>query len=142
LYEDWVAARLLLDMLGGTNSLGAGFGRIVHLDWQARDGGWHADDLAVSCAEGGTERATGLSIKSDRQVTSSGFPDHFVTAAWEHWLGAGGARPLRRKPVEDLVDGAGVLVEARRPVRLRLASGHEKNPPSGWWIILLAYLIW
>jgi hypothetical protein len=95
-YEDQVAARLLLDMLGGTNSLGEAFGRIVHLDWQARDAGWHVDDLAVRSVAGTTERAAGLSIKSDRQVTASGFPQHFVTAVWEHWLGLGDARPLHR----------------------------------------------
>ena len=35
-----VAARLLLDLLSGTNSLGSDFGRIVSVDWQARDAGW------------------------------------------------------------------------------------------------------
>jgi hypothetical protein len=38
-YENPVAARLLLDMLTGANSLGSDFGRITRVDWQARDAG-------------------------------------------------------------------------------------------------------
>ncbi len=47
-YEDHVAARFLVDLLYGTNTLGHEFGRIKRVDWQARDSGWLADDLAVS----------------------------------------------------------------------------------------------
>ena len=43
-YENPVAARFLLDMLAGLNSLGADFGRITRIDWQARDAEWLADD--------------------------------------------------------------------------------------------------
>jgi len=48
-YEDYVAARFLLDLLGGTNSLGPDFGRVTRVDWQARDAGWLAEDLGISC---------------------------------------------------------------------------------------------
>ena len=48
-YENPVAARFLLDMLAGLNSLGSDFGRITRIDWQARDAGWLADDLALTC---------------------------------------------------------------------------------------------
>jgi hypothetical protein len=48
-YENPIAARFLLDMLSGTNALGAAFGRVTRVDWQARDDGWLADDLALSC---------------------------------------------------------------------------------------------
>jgi hypothetical protein len=48
-YEDYVAARFLLDLLGGTNSLGPDFGRVTRVDWQARDAGWLAEDLSISC---------------------------------------------------------------------------------------------
>jgi hypothetical protein len=43
-YENAVAARFLLDLLGGTNTLGVDFGRIARIDWQALDAGWYADD--------------------------------------------------------------------------------------------------
>src|SRR5262249_16521467 len=50
-YEDAVAARFLLDLLGGTNALGVDFGRITRIDWQARDSGWLADDLVITCRD-------------------------------------------------------------------------------------------
>jgi hypothetical protein len=34
--ENPVAARFLLDMIAGTNTLGADFGRVVRVDWQTR----------------------------------------------------------------------------------------------------------
>ena len=81
-YEDNVAARFLVDLLGGKNSLGAEFGRVSRIDWQARDAGWLADDLEICCRlEGIHERSIGLSIKSDRQVTEAGFPGDFVVLA-------------------------------------------------------------
>lgn len=95
-FEDHCAARLLLDMLADTNSLGQSFGRIRRLDWQARESGWHLDDLAVTSDADSIERCAGLSCKSNRQVTSNGFPENFVEAAWEHWHGAAGARRLRQ----------------------------------------------
>ena len=94
-YENAVAARFLLDLLAGTNSLGADFGRIGRIDWQARDAGWLLDDLAVSCTHSGADRSTGISIKSDQQVTRGGFPTAFVDIAWAQWLGVGTQRRIR-----------------------------------------------
>jgi hypothetical protein len=73
-YENAVAARFLLDLLGGTNALGADFGRITRIDWQARDAGWLADDLVITCKTSGAARTAALSIKSALQVTRAGFP--------------------------------------------------------------------
>src|SRR5580698_8661510 len=70
-YENPVAARFLLDMLAGLNSLGSDFGRITRIDWQARDAGWLADDLAVTCKPLGAGRTAAVSIKSAPQVTST-----------------------------------------------------------------------
>jgi hypothetical protein len=94
-YENAVSARFLLDLLAGTNSLGADFGRITRIDWQARDAGWFADDLALTCVHSSGDRCAGLSIKSDQQVTRGGFPAAFVEIAWAQWLGVGTQRPLR-----------------------------------------------
>ena len=93
-YENPVAARFLLDMLTGNNSLGAEFGRVAEVAWQARDKGWLADDLAISCKTAlGKDRAIGISVKSDEQVTASaGFPADFVSIAWRQWLGRGTER--------------------------------------------------
>lgn len=94
-YENVVAARFLLDLLAGTNALGADFGRITRIDWQARDAGWLADDLVVTCQPSGRFRAAALSIKSAQQVTRSGFPQDFATVAWAQWFGINTERKLR-----------------------------------------------
>ena len=77
-------------MLAGTNALGAEFARVRRVDWQARDAGWLADDLAVTC----DDRAAGISIKIPQQVTRAGFPENFVATAWAQWLGVKTERKL------------------------------------------------
>jgi len=105
-YEDYIAARFLLDLLAGTNSLGSDFGRVTRVDWQARDAGWLADDLGISFKLPSRDRAAGLSIKSDRQVTKSDFPEEFVEICWAQWLGEGTTRKLREdKDAIGLVTG-------------------------------------
>jgi hypothetical protein len=96
-YENLVAARFLLDMLAGLNSLGSEFGRIMRVDWQARDAGWFADDLALTCVGTTDERrSVGISIKSDQQLSARGFPPDFVDLAWGQWLGRGTSRVFQR----------------------------------------------
>ncbi len=94
-YEDYVAARFLIDLLAGANTLGVAFGRVVRVDWQARDTGWLLDDLAVTCTVAKGERAAGCSCKRHRPVTEGGFPDNFVEAVWEQWLGINTKRAFR-----------------------------------------------
>jgi hypothetical protein len=125
-----VAARFLLDLLSGTNSLGIDFGRIVRVDWQARDAGWLADDLALTCASGpGGDRATGLSIKSNRQVTASGFPANFVAALWAQWLGVGTPRPLAGSH-DALVLVTGELAQNVKAAWSRLLREASKTTPE------------
>jgi hypothetical protein len=96
-FENPVAARLLLDMLTGKNSLGADFGRVVGLHWQARDAGWLADDLAVTCQNtSGEERAAGLSVKTYQQLGRNGFHSDFSTIAWQQWLNHNTSRNFKR----------------------------------------------
>ena len=96
-YENQVAARFLIDLLAGTNSLGSDFARVTRVDWQARDAGWLADDLALICQGAGEEpRSIGLSIKSSQQITAQGFPADFVDIAWGQWIGVGVSRTFRR----------------------------------------------
>jgi hypothetical protein len=86
--ENPVAARFLLDMIAGTNTLGADFGRVVRVDWQTRDSDWLIDDLAVTCMTvDGHERAAGISVKTHEQLSSSGFSPDFTRPAWMQWLG-------------------------------------------------------
>ncbi len=84
-YEDQVAARFLVDMLAGVASFGCDFGQIVRVDWQTRDAHRLLDDLAVTFKSQTGQHVAECSIKSDRQVTSGGFPVNFVEAAWEQW---------------------------------------------------------
>jgi hypothetical protein len=96
-YENPAAARFLLDMLAGLNSLGPDFGRISRIDWQVRDEGWLADDLALTCERSSDERrSVGVSIKSDQQVNTHGFPSDFVDLAWGQWLGQGTGRVFQK----------------------------------------------
>jgi hypothetical protein len=92
--ENCIAARSLLDRLAGTNALGADFGKIDRVQWQGRDLGWLADDLVIECSASTGKRAAGISIKSDRQVTSAGFPPDFVGIAWAQWFGVKTERVL------------------------------------------------
>jgi hypothetical protein len=93
-YENAVAARFLLDLLAGTNALGVDFGHITRIDWQARDAGWLADDLVITCKPLGGGRTGAVSIKSAQQVTRGGFPQDFVTIAWAQWFGVKTERKL------------------------------------------------
>ena len=93
--ENCIAARFLLDLLAGTNSLDEKFGKIERVQWQGRDLGWLADDLVIECSASTGKRAAGISIKSDRQVTSAGFPPDFVAIAWAQWFGVKTERVLR-----------------------------------------------
>ena len=72
--ENCIAARFLLDLLAGTDSLGEEFGKIERVQWQGRDLGWLADDLVIECSSSTGKRAASISIKSDRRVTAAGFP--------------------------------------------------------------------
>jgi len=46
-FEDCVAARFLVGLLGASHPLGAELGPVTHIDWQAADSGWRLDGLAV-----------------------------------------------------------------------------------------------
>jgi hypothetical protein len=94
-YENAVAGRFLVALLGGTNPLGIDFGRVSRIDWQARDAGWLADDVAITCETSDRERSAGVSAKSAKQVTRSGFSEDFVEIAWALWFGINTPRKLR-----------------------------------------------
>ena len=95
-YENMIIARFLLDMLAANNSLGDEFGRILRISCQARDAGWLVDDLALSSETfEGKSRSVGISIKSDEQVTTSGFPLDFVDVAWAQRVGRGTSRTFQ-----------------------------------------------
>jgi hypothetical protein len=95
-FENSVAARFLLDMLTGKNSLGTDFGRVMRVDWQVRDAGWLADDLAITCrTTAGDQRDAGISIKSHQQLGRNGFDADFAAIAWRQLLNQGTSREFR-----------------------------------------------
>jgi hypothetical protein len=92
-FEDKVAAWLLTKMLrgepiAGINATG------TQLQMQTESLGWDIDDIlasGVAIVSGGTPHLA-LSCKSNVQVTSSGRPADFVSAAWRLWRKA---EPMR-----------------------------------------------
>jgi hypothetical protein len=85
-FENKVAARFLVDMLLQANSFGADdLGPIVQVDWQVRDQGWLADDLAVASEKNTERHIVGVSIKSGYRVSTNGFPGDFADIAWLQW---------------------------------------------------------
>ena len=59
------------------------------LDWEAKDLGWHIDDLVVQLTMAqGSQLQCAISIKSNAHLNSNGFSPEFVQAAWAHWRSA------------------------------------------------------
>ena len=85
-YEDYVAARFLVDMLQGSSSLGTEFGRVQRVDWQATDSDRKLDDLVVTLESSSATHVAECSVKMARQVTRKSFAENFVVAIWEQWL--------------------------------------------------------
>lgn len=104
-YEDYVAGRLLIDMLRGIYSFGSKFGRVRKIDWQARDTERLLDDLVITLDGPDSQHIAELSIKSDKQVTRAGFPGNFVEAVWEEWLSVQSDSFKKEKDLLVLVEG-------------------------------------
>ena len=106
-YENSVAARFLLDLLGGANALGVDFGRITRIDWQARDSGWLADDLVIACRTSGGDRTA--AVPSVPMIVRHRSPEEFSLGAQDESRGYA-------KGDAKLDDAAGVgAAEGRRP---------------------------
>src|ERR1039457_4539371 len=82
-FADRVAAFSFAQMLGGRLPLGPEHGTIAEVHFEVRDRGWLLDDLLLVLESGGSKRHCALSLKSNAQVTRSGFPQDFVAAIWE-----------------------------------------------------------
>lgn len=71
-FENNLAARFMLDLLGQTHTLGEeAFGAVVRLDWQARDDGWLLDDIVVTSQAGRVCRRAAISVRSRPPIWSS-----------------------------------------------------------------------
>lgn len=86
-FEDKAAAWYLVHLLTGGMVLGSEYGYLKRIDFQVGDRGWRIDDLLLTLESSSGVRYAALSVKSNRQVTSGGFPPDFTRAVWEHWQG-------------------------------------------------------
>ena len=83
-----MAASFLVDMLsrGFPFEVEAGFP--IRLDWEAKDLGWHIDDLVLRLyGIDGQELMAAVSVKSNGHLKSNGFSSPFVQDAWAQWRG-------------------------------------------------------
>lgn len=104
-FEDLVAADLLSQMLLDLPIDGIGVAG-DHLLSQAGAAGWRIDDLiCVGHAADGVERRLALSCKSNVQVTATGWPADFMSAAWELWR--------KQDPFNKITDRIGLVTRGR-----------------------------
>ena len=79
-FADKVAAGFLAQMLKRKFALENDLGVTTEVHFETRDVGHVLDDLRLTlCA---------VSVKSNRQLTKSGFNNEFVQDAWEEWRSA------------------------------------------------------
>lgn len=139
-YEDKVAAYFLAEMLAGGEPLGSDFGSVAAVDFQAGDGGWLLDDLLITFEERAECHRLAVSVKSNRQVTSNGFPPDFVQAVWSHWLGVSSQCFAKERDLLCLVTGRladsvndawnDMLCEARAGAPQRIAQRFSSRQVS------------
>jgi len=89
-FEDKVSASFLLKMLAGDYPLSAEDGQVEAVRFQKRVDGWFLDDLVLLLRRPDDSTcALAASVKSNTQITESGFPADFGDAVWEQRLHVG-----------------------------------------------------
>ena len=89
-FEDKVSASFLLKMLTGDYPLSAEEGQVEAVRFQKRVDGWFLDDLVLLLRRPDDSTCTlAASVKSNTQITESGFPADFRDAVWEQRLHVG-----------------------------------------------------
>jgi hypothetical protein len=126
-FEDKVTARFMAMMLAGEPPLGEESGLIRRIDLQNSADGWRLDDSVLTLGGPSGESRLALSIKSDQQLTERGFPDEFVTAVWEQWLGKGTTVFDRSRDHLGLVVGS-ISLKVRKAWHDLLAQALDADP--------------
>ncbi|MCR5382287.1 MAG: hypothetical protein K6G44_14980, partial [Lentisphaeria bacterium] len=86
-FEDSVATYYLLAMIAGKELWGPEYGYITKIDWQTNADGWLFDDLLLTLEDHiGVSHRVAISIKSNSQLTSSGFPREITEIIWRQFL--------------------------------------------------------
>ena len=89
-FEDKVSASFLLKMLSSDCPLTASQGQIESVRFQKRVDGWFLDDVVLMLRKpDASTGALAVSVKSNTQITDSGFPSDFNEAVWEQRLHVG-----------------------------------------------------
>jgi hypothetical protein len=104
-FADKVAAGFLVQLLRRTFPVEPEFGPIAGVHFEARDAGLLLDDLLLELKRGSGTTRCAISVKSNRQLTKTGFNDDFVRDAWEQWNGADGSSFNREADLLGLIVG-------------------------------------
>lgn len=84
-FADKVGAAFLAQTLKRVFPVEPEFGTISELHFEARDAGQILDDLWLGLSHGTESTRCAISVKSNRQLTKTGFNAEFVQDAWEQW---------------------------------------------------------
>ena len=86
-FEDSVATHFLLAMIAGAELWGSEYGHITKIDWQTHADGWLFDDLLLTLKDRtGILHRVAISIKSNAQITTNGFPQETTQRIWKQFL--------------------------------------------------------
>ena len=86
-FEDFIATYYLLAMIAGKELWGPEYGYITKIDWQTNADGWLFDDLLLTLKDHiGVSHRVAISIKSNTQLTSNGFPNEITKIIWRQFL--------------------------------------------------------
>lgn len=91
-FEEKVGAYFACHLLAGLPFPDPAWGTLIRLDLQLRVDGWHYDDLVTTHVLGGDLHRCGFSIKSNRQLKTTGASTNLVKAAWHHFGPTGPAK--------------------------------------------------
>jgi len=90
-FADKVAAGFLVQMLARTFPLEAALGFIAELHFETKESGRNLDDLHIVLQNSGGRARWSVSVKSNRQLSGSGFNKTLVGDLWADWRGERGA---------------------------------------------------
>ncbi len=85
-FENKAVAYVLTHLLTRSSPFDPPGGVVELVEVQRPATEWHLDDLVVTVRAHGHQHRLGFSVKSNEQITESGFPPDFVRLAWEQLL--------------------------------------------------------
>jgi hypothetical protein len=91
-FADKAAAAFMVQMLQRAFPFEPELGTIAEIHFETRESGNLLDDLQLVLTRGNEKLKCTASVKSNRQLTQTGFNNEFVKDAWEQWCGAAGGK--------------------------------------------------